>query len=200
MKKSFVFKPKIAGMLILAMLSQTVAPVYAAVPEENQVKAESDTVIPGRSIISLNEDWKFMKADSEGAEKEEFDDTAWEDVMVPHCWNAEDGADGGGNYYRGTGWYRRRLLWDESWNGKKAYLEFEGVCLEADVYVNGNHVGNHKGGYTLFRYDITPYLKKGENIIAVKANNRKGGGEQIPGLHQLRETLRYMVEFTGMYL
>lgn len=96
--------------------------------------------------------------------------TDWKTVTVPHTWNNLDGQDGGNDYYRGTGWYRRTLDFEKE-DGKVYYLEFLGVNSVADVYVNGAHLGQHRGGYTLFRFDATEALRDGENTILVKADN-----------------------------
>lgn len=96
--------------------------------------------------------------------------TDWKTVTVPHTWNNLDGQDGGNDYYRGVGWYRRTLDFEKE-DGKVYYLEFLGVNSVADVYVNGTHLGQHRGGYTLFRFDATEALRDGENTIFVKADN-----------------------------
>lgn len=96
--------------------------------------------------------------------------TDWQEITVPHTWNALDGQDGGNDYYRGAGWYRRTLHLEKE-DSKVYYLEFLGVNSVADVYVNGTHLGQHRGGYTLFRFDATDALKNGENTILVKADN-----------------------------
>lgn len=96
--------------------------------------------------------------------------TDWQTVTVPHTWNNLDGQDGGNDYYRGAGWYRRTLTLEKE-AGKVYYLEFLGVNSVADVYVNGTHLGQHRGGYTLFRFDATEALQNGENTVLVKADN-----------------------------
>src|SRR5690348_15334614 len=60
-----------------------------------------------RQRVDLNAGWRFLRSDASGAQATSFDDSSWSAVSVPHTWNALDGQDGGGNYYRGTGWYRR---------------------------------------------------------------------------------------------
>src|SRR4051812_5757686 len=61
-----------------------------------------------RHVVPLADGWRFLRADVAGAEGIDFDDRTWARVRVPHTWNAQDGADGGNDYYRGVGWYRRR--------------------------------------------------------------------------------------------
>ena len=125
----------------------------------------------GRVEQPLNDGWSFYRGALSGAEKVSYDDSAFTAVTLPHTWNAEDGADGGNNYYRGEGWYRRSLPWRDSYAGKRVYLYFEGVGRECVVYVNGREMGAHRGAYTAFYIDITDALKSGDNIIAVKASN-----------------------------
>lgn len=130
----------------------------------------------------MTSEWKFYKGSCpEGAEKS-FDDSNWETVTLGHTWNNIDGQDGspGGkdkydtDYFRGDGWYRKRLNADEIKSGKKYFLRFAGANMQAEVFVNGEHAGSHKGGYTAFRFDITNYLRHGgENVIAVRVNNER---------------------------
>lgn len=124
-----------------------------------------------RTKLSLNDGWVFFQGSARNAEKVEYNDSAFEYVDLPHTWNAEDGADGGNDYYQGDGWYRRHLSYRSSFDGKRVYLYFEGVNRECVVYVNGTEVGSHRGGYTAFYIDITDSLQEGDNLIAVKANN-----------------------------
>ncbi len=96
-------------------------------------------------------------------------------VNIPHSWNTQDVLDLDPLYYMGVGWYKRNLVLDNGYKGKKVYLYFEGVNLEANVYLNGEKIGNHKGGYTAFCIDITDKLNWNElgssNLLAVRADN-----------------------------
>jgi hypothetical protein len=91
---------------------------------------------------------------------------------LPHTWNATDAQDGGNNYLRTVGWYRKILPWNDNLRGKKVFLEFLGANLQAECFVNGTSVGIHQGGYTAFRFNITSLLVEGDNVIAVKVDNR----------------------------
>jgi beta-galactosidase len=125
-----------------------------------------------RIQIDLDGEWKFYPADNVHGSEAGFDDAAWKTVSVPHTWNALDGEDGGNNYRRGAAWYRRHLRLDSSLAGKRLYLQFDGVSLMADAYVNGVHVGTHKGGFARFRFDVTDALKTGQdNLISVRVDN-----------------------------
>ena len=130
----------------------------------------------GRQLVSLNPAWKFLAADEARAPEPGFDDSSWESVALPHTWNALDGEDGGANYRRGPGWYRRHLPLDSSYKGRRLYLQFDGASLMADVYVNGVHLGTHKGGFARFRFDATAALRPGaDNVIAVRVDNGQLG-------------------------
>ncbi|HEY5585747.1 MAG TPA: glycoside hydrolase family 2 TIM barrel-domain containing protein [Ruminiclostridium sp.] len=133
--------------------------------------------IYAREVLNLSNSWKFYKGILNGSEKEVFDDTKWDSIDLPHTWNNLDGQDGGGDFYRGDGWYRKHFTVNECQFGKKVYVQFDGICQVSDVYVNGKHIGQHIGSFATFRYDITSLLRFGEdNIIAVKANNERSGG------------------------
>ncbi len=94
----------------------------------------------------------------------------WETVTLPHTWNAVDGQDGGNDYYRGTCMYVRTLAMPDLKEGERAVLEFLGAAMTAEVYVNGEKVICHEGGYSTFRADITDRLKE-ENILCVSVDN-----------------------------
>lgn len=132
------------------------------------------TYIPpaARQRVDLNAGWRFIRSDVSGAQNPAFNDSAWSAVTVPHTWNAADGQDGGANYYRGIGWYRRHYTPPTTFAGKKLWLQFAGANQVADVWVNGVSLGQHRGGYARFRFDATAALKLGQdNVIAVRVNN-----------------------------
>ncbi|MDQ2731540.1 MAG: glycoside hydrolase family 2 protein [Armatimonadota bacterium] len=122
--------------------------------------------------MSLDDGWRFIKEDVPGAEAANFQDNQWQTISLPHTWNNLDGEDGGNNYYRGPGWYRRNLTIDAALAAKSLFLKFDGAATVADVWVNGQVVGEHKGNFGAFCYDITPLVHTGaDNVIAVKVNN-----------------------------
>lgn len=125
-----------------------------------------------RVIIDFNNDWKFRKTGLTSSAPN-LDDSAWPVVSIPHTWNATDAQDGGNDYDRTTGWYRKKLVWDNAFAGKRVYLEALAASLKADCYVNGTLRYTHKGGYNAFRFDMTDYLTQdGETTIAIKVDNR----------------------------
>jgi beta-galactosidase len=117
--------------------------------------------------INLNDAWMFTK---EALTKDNFQTVNWEKVVVPHTWNGIDGQNGGNNYYRGQCWYHKMVTVENT--DERVYLEFEGVNSIATVVVNGEILGQHKGGYSTFRYDVTDYVTPGENLVIVGADNR----------------------------
>ena len=97
---------------------------------------------------------------------------SWERVNIPHTWNNEDVCDDVPGYYRGPAWYRKHLFIDESQKGRQVFIYFEGVNQEAKLYLNGEFVGEHKGGYSRFCFDITSKLRFGQhNLFAIYVSN-----------------------------
>ena len=123
----------------------------------------------GREQINFNRSWKFIRSDVEGGEAVDYDDSTWVDVGLPHNFSIPYAMSS--QFYVGYGWYRKNFNVPSGWNDKKVELEFEGVFQIADVYVNGEKVGTHRGGYSGFVYDITDYLHEGDNVVAVRVNN-----------------------------
>lgn len=127
-----------------------------------------------RSKYTINDNWRFLDGGIAFGQNRSFvDDTSWQQVNLPHTWNAEDPFDDEKSYKRGIGWYRKRLnLSKENLEGKRAYLYFEGANQVTDVYVNGINLGRHKGGYTAFSFDMTDALNEGDDqLVAVSVNN-----------------------------
>ena len=118
-----------------------------------------------RTIHSLNQDWTFIKAEHPA-------DGAGVPVTLPHTWNAEDGQDGGDDYHRGKCWYLRDLDRPETTENSRVWLEFEGAAMTAEVYLNGEKLAEHAGGYSTFRVDLTDHLKD-HNKLAVSVSNAR---------------------------
>ena len=118
-----------------------------------------------RTIHSLNQDWTFIKAEHPA-------DVPGVPVTLPHTWNAEDGQDGGDDYHRGKCWYLRDLDRPEATENSRIWLEFEGAAMTAEVYLNGEKLAEHAGGYSTFRVDLTDHLKD-HNKLAVSVSNAR---------------------------
>lgn len=153
--------------------------------EESIPNIEVQSIV-GRTETDFNNEWKFLKLTQKdglselAVEMSDFDDSAWESISLPHTWNAVDGAngwsgkdEGGEDYYRGLGGYRKSsYIPDKEYGGKQVFIEFEGANTVTELFVNGISAGRHEGGYSAFRFDITPYIRfDEENIFAVKVNN-----------------------------
>ena len=118
-----------------------------------------------RTKISINKNWQFAKDNKAVPGK-------WEAVDLPHTWNVDDVMDDVAGYYRGVGWYRKKLLIDKKYTGKKFYLMFEGANQVAEVFINGKKAGDHTGGYSAFSIPVSDLLEVGkENEILVKVDN-----------------------------
>ena len=153
---------KTAFVLIVTLVSQAEAVQY--VPEDTN-----------RVTVNFNIGWKFHKGDMAGAEAPSFDDSGWQIAHIPHTmeWVTYHFPSSYDSFYRGIGWYRKHFTIPADYNGRRVYIEFEGVMTVTDVWVNGNYMGKHYGGYTPFTFDISGSVIWGssDNVIAVKADN-----------------------------
>lgn len=125
-----------------------------------------------RKITELDKNWIFVKDAKDAGEAAAAEGVS---VSLPHTWNAVDGQDGGNDYYRGTCWYRLALETPELADGEKAYLEFDGAAMTADVYLNGEKLAHHEGGYSRFRVELTGKLAEADNVLLVAVDNSDNG-------------------------
>src|SRR4030042_1724387 len=141
--------------------------------------------------VSFDDGWRFLKDSLSGAENTDFNDSNWRILDVPHDWSIEDlpGQNGediigpfdksaidkmsSGYLVGGIGWYRKSFTIKEEDKDKIAYLQFDGVYMNTDVWLNGKHLGFHPYGYTPFYYDITSFLNPAgqANVVAIRAKN-----------------------------
>ncbi|MFA5263015.1 MAG: glycoside hydrolase family 2 TIM barrel-domain containing protein [Opitutaceae bacterium] len=123
----------------------------------------------------LTDNWLFTKSEKPLSSATE----GWQDVSVPHTWNAFDGQNGKAadpeypaGYYRGPAWYVRSLSIPADWRGKRVFLRFEAASLVCDAYLNGRHLGQHRGGFTAFCFELTDHLSpEGRNELRVRVDN-----------------------------
>lgn len=118
-----------------------------------------------RQSILLNDNWNFRFSwqVQKGTERR---------VDLPHTWNAQDALSGKQDYYRGVGNYRKMVSVPVEWKGKRLFLRFEGANTVTNLFVNQKHVGEHRGGYGAFVFDITDWVEYGkENELLVRVNN-----------------------------
>ncbi|WP_044639659.1 sugar-binding domain-containing protein [Siansivirga zeaxanthinifaciens] len=132
-----------------------------------------------RIETNVNKNWKFILNDDASYSKEILDDSSWKNLNVPHDWSFEKGVrkggdqgQGGGYHDGGIGWYRKTFNVNKTSLSKTVYINFDGVYMNSEVWINGNHLGKRPYGYISFRYDISKYLKAGKNTIAVRVDNR----------------------------
>lgn len=120
-----------------------------------------------RNVMELKDNWMFVKEAENAEDAASKEGTA---ISLPHTWNAVDGQDGGNDYHRGTCWYVTKFQKPELEAGSQVYVEFLGASVIADVYLNGEAVAHHEGGYSTFRVNLTDKLQE-ENVLAVALNN-----------------------------
>lgn len=141
--------------------------------------------------VSFDSAWHFTKDSVANAEQPDFNDSKWRIVDLPHDWSIEDlpnqtadrivgpfskssiGKAATGWTVGGTGWYRKKFVVGQTEQNKLASIHFDGVYQNADIWLNGKHLGNHPYGYTPFYFDLTPFLKPSgqENSVAVRVRN-----------------------------
>jgi beta-galactosidase len=142
----------------------------------------------------FNSDWKFFRGKINSAEMPSFEDETWRRLDLPHDWSIEDlkkenATDNriisgpfdskalcgkhSGYTIGGTGWYRKHFNLSLADTNKIVYINFDGVYMNSDIWINGHHLGNHPYGYTAFGYELSPYLNYGdkENVLAVEVKN-----------------------------
>lgn len=135
----------------------------------------------GREIIPFNDGWSFKKAGTvlQALRNE------WQPVAIPHTWNDEDMQVKKNIFYAGETYYKKVITPDSTWSDKRVFLRFEGVASVAELFINGEACGNHKGAYAAFAIEISNRLKYGqENEILVKVDN-SSRPDVIPVNHTL---------------
>ncbi|MCW3849516.1 DUF4982 domain-containing protein [Sphingomonas sp. LB-2] len=138
----------------------------------------------GAQRTELSRDWRFEPGDVPGAERAGFDDHGWQQVVVPHDWSIMDRPDGrppfdpgavagqdSGYLPGGLGWYRRHLNLTAAEAARVVRLTFEAVYMDADIWLNGEHLTRHRYGYTAFSLDLTGKVRAGDNVVVVRANH-----------------------------
>lgn len=143
----------------------------------SQCKEKSAVYTP---IKNIDFDWSFSLGDFPEAKEASFDDSNWRILDLPHDWSIEGeyAQDHGTDWQTGflpagIGWYRKTFDVNENWIDKQIFIDFDGVYTNSTVYINGIELGFYPNGYLGFSYELTPHLKKGENVIAVKVDHSK---------------------------
>ena len=134
-----------------------------------------------RSRTSFNGNWLLAIGDMDGAQSASFDDQEWEQVTLPHAWNEQEAFRIACAQLSDTiVWYRKHFTVDET-ESRKFFIVFEGARFAADVYLNGQLLGISENGVMAFGFDMTPYIKKGENVLAVRTDNSWNYHERSTG-------------------
>ena len=132
--------------------------------------------------VSFNDGWRFHLGDAAGAEGAAYDDSTWRKLSLPHDWSIElpfdkksPAGNGGGFLNGGIGWYRKTFTVPANETDRSVVIDFDGVYMNSEVWVNGHYLGKRPYGYSSFQYDVTKYLNAPgtPNQIAVKVNNNQ---------------------------
>ena len=132
-----------------------------------------------RQKVCINKDWKFTLRDDPQFRDSAYNDASWRTLNLPHDWSIEGAIDksiggSGGFFPIGIGWYRKTFSLPESMKGKQLIVQFDGIYMNSEVWVNGQFLGRHPYGFTTFQYDLTEYVKSDKgaiNTIAVRVDN-----------------------------
>ena len=162
--------------------------------------------------VKIATGWRFHKGDVDGAQSEQFDDSGWEVVDVPHDWSVEgpfsadnfiearyeaNHLEGRADSYlpKGIGWYRKNLVVDLRHPQQRVYIEFEGIFRDSSLWVNGTLAGSHESGYTGVVHDVTDFIRPGgkPNLLAVKVDARKMEGWWYEGAGIYRHAWLHVV-------
>jgi beta-galactosidase len=131
-----------------------------------------EQIVPGRSIFPMNRNWRYHPAKVEGAQSTDFDDSKFERIVVPHTniglpWHNFDDKE-----YEFISTYRRCFRFPRGAEGKRVFVDFEGVMTASTVWINGVLLGDYKGGFTPFSFELTPHLRRyTENVLVVQVDS-----------------------------
>jgi beta-galactosidase len=126
----------------------------------------------GRSILPMNRNWRYHPAKVEGSQAQDFDDSKFERIVIPHTnvqlpWHNFDEKE-----YKFISTYRRRFKFPKGAAGKRVFVDFEGVMTASSVWINGVSLGEYKGGFTPFSFELTPHLRQeAENVLVVQVDS-----------------------------
>ncbi len=155
----------LAGLSSCIRGSSSPTPTVEDLPLATRVPSEGNRV-----LINFNLDWKYQPGEVEGAQETIFDDSSWTYVDTPHTTKFVTPQDALADL--GVSWYRKHFTLDGMYSGSKLFIEFEAVMQVADVWVNGEKVVHHEGGYTPFTIDVSDdVVFGGENVISVRIDN-----------------------------
>src|ERR1039457_3435545 len=148
----------------------------------------------GRMVLPMNRNWRYSPKKIQGAHLPEFDDSHFERITIPHTnvslpWHSFDDKE-----YEFVSTYRRRFRVPNAAAGHRTFVDFEGAMTASKVWINGTELGEYKGGYTPFSFDITPHLRPGrENVLVVELDST-----ERPDIPPFGYEIDYMT-FGGIY-
>jgi len=159
--------------IYIMLCAAAIAPVAAA--------KSSPVESTARIAHGFDFNWKFLKADANDAHKIDYNDANWLPVNLPHDWSIEGpfakenaGGKSGGYVPLGIGWYRKHFSVNPDHKARKAFIQFDGIYKNSDVWINGHHLGKRWCGYIGFQYDLTEHINwDSPNLIAVRVDNSK---------------------------
>ena len=157
---------------LLLLLLMSIVPVKAAFQPQYSVAGFYPLEHTGREVYSMNPAWRFYKGSAPEAYRVDFDDDNWAVVSLPDGIEYLPTEASGCINYQGEVWYRKHFTPDNSLKGKKLFLHFEAIMGKSKVWINGQLINEHFGGFLPVIADITPYVTfEKENVIAVWADN-----------------------------
>ena len=178
----------LASTLAVCMVATSI-PVASAIAtsDDTQVESAQETIYVNsysgnERSIDFNDHWRFYLGDASGAENVIFNDSSWSDVTLPHDYSIDQGfthvapaEQESGYVLGGTGWYRKSFILSKDMQGKTISLDFDGIYMNATIWVNGQKLGEHHYGYTPFSFvlpnDILNFGGE-ENVVAVKVDHQ----------------------------
>ncbi len=130
------------------------------------------------SVININNSWKFHHGDVTGPDYMGYDDGAWRNINLPHDWSVEhifdkSNASGTGYLPGGTAWYRKHFVLSEDAVGKRVRITFGGIYKHSAIWINSNYLGGRAYGYSTFTFDISEFVRSGENVISVRVEHNE---------------------------
>ncbi|RHO74024.1 DUF4982 domain-containing protein [Parabacteroides sp. AF48-14] len=147
---------KIISFLVLIVITYACTPTSAS---------------SGREVLDMNTDWAFYRGEVKDGSRRELDDSGWMAVALPHIMQLETKHCGGNSIYDGIGWYRRYFKLPKKYKDKRIVVSFEGVMTNCTVYLNGQEITEHHGGYMGFVSDLTDRIDwEGNNVLAVRVS------------------------------
>jgi beta-galactosidase len=176
-----IIKNLVSGFIIILCSLICLSGMTGKSEKINELKVNKN----GRTSILFDSSWRFHLGDMQDAEKHDFDDSSWRSIDLPHDWSIEDipgtnapvdsnaiGGSSTGYMVGGTGWYRKTFYVGNDIKGKCILIQFDGIYMIADIWINGISLGTHPYGYTSFSYDLTSKLEAGKlNTLAVRVRN-----------------------------